>query len=565
MLQSLHVHNFALIEDARVDFDRGFTVFTGETGAGKSILIDAFGIALGGRAAAGMVRTGADSFWVQAVFDARDERINALLQEQGIEAEDFLFLKRRITAAGKSQSSVNGIPVPLAVLKRFAELLVDIHGQHENQLLLQPKAPRCFTDAFGGKAADRVLQDYQLQYQKYEEVKLKLQTLEEQGNQRERLLDRLTWEIQEIAEANLQVGEEETLKDEARLLQNSGKIMDAMQKAYRMLQEDNGALCRLAESREQIANAARYDQRLQAVYEGIDSAWIAADDAAAQLQDYVEKQNFDPERMTEVQDRLDLLYRLQSKYGHGEEAVLSYLKHAKEQQEQLQDLDNRIAKEQKELDSITAELARKAKSLTALRKQNAGKLCREVELHIHDLAMPDGKLQIAFTEKPDFTPEGKDQMELLFSANAGEPMQSLGRVASGGELSRLALALKTVLIGISGVNTMVFDEIDTGVGGVTAQKMAEKLVLIAGRGQVICITHLAQIAAFGDRHIRIQKQTAEGRTRTVLAPLSLKERIEELVRMTAGEHVTKAAQENAAALIKAADKFKNIRKCSKID
>ena len=556
MLQSLHVHNFALIEDARVDFDRGFTVFTGETGAGKSILIDAFGIALGDRAAAGMVRTGADAFWVQAVFDVRDEKINALLQEQGIEADDFLFLKRRVTAAGKSQSSVNGIPVPLAVLKRFAELLVDIHGQHENQLLLQPKAPCFFTDAFGGLAAESVLQDYRAQYRKYEEAKLKLQKLEEQGSQRERLLDRLAWEIQEIDVADLRVGEEEALKEEARLLQNSGKIMNALQKAYGMLQEDNGALSRLAEIRELIANASRYDQRLQTVYEGIDSAWIGLDDAAAQLQDYVENQNFDPERMTEVQERLDLLYRLQRKYGHGAEAVLSYLEQAKEQQKQLQDLDRRIAGAEKELANITEELATKAKSLTALRKQNAEKLCREVETNIHDLAMQDGKLQIAFTEKPDFTPEGKDQMELLFSANAGEPLQPLGRVASGGELSRLALALKTVLIGISGVNTMVFDEIDTGVGGVTAQKMAEKLALIARRGQVICITHLAQIAAFGDRHIRIQKQTAEGRTRTVLAALNPKERIEELVRMTAGEHVTKAAHENAAALIKAANEFK---------
>ena len=556
MLQSLHVHNFALIEDARVDFSGGFTVFTGETGAGKSILIDAFGIALGGRAAAGMVRTGTDAFWVQAVFDAQDEKISNLLKEHGIEADDFLFLKRRVTAAGKSQSSVNGIPVPLAVLKQFAELLVDIHGQHENQLLLQPKAPRFFTDAFGGEVSDRVVADYQTQFRRYEEAKEALQKLEEQGSQRERLLDRLAWEIQEISEANLHPGEEEALKDEARLLQNSGKIMNALQKAYGMLEQDNGALAQLAEIREQISAAARYDNRLQTVYEGIDSAWIAADDACGQLQDYVENQNFNPDRMTEVQERLDMLYRLQRKYGQGEEAVLAYLEQAKEQQEQLQDLDKRIAKAQKELAKITEELTAKAGALTMLRKQNAEKLCREVETHIHDLAIPDGKLQIVFTEKPDFTIEGKDQMELLFSANAGEPLQPLGRVASGGELSRLALALKTVLIGISGVGTMVFDEIDTGVGGITAQKMAEKLALIARRGQVICITHLAQIAAFGDRHIRIQKQTTEGRTRTSLTALDQKERIEELVRMTAGEHVTRAAAENASALIKAAEQFK---------
>ena len=557
MLQSLHVHNFALIEDARVDFSGGFTVFTGETGAGKSILIDAFGIALGGRAAAGMVRTGTEAFWVQAVFDVQDEKINSLLKEQGIEPDDFLFLKRRVTAAGKSQSSVNGIPVPLAVLKRFAELLVDIHGQHENQLLLQSKAPRFFTDAFGGETAEQVLRDYQSKFRCYEEAKDVLQKLEEQGSQRERLLDRLAWEIQEISEANICVGEEEALKDEAKLLQNSGKIMNALQIAYGMLEQDNGAMSQLAEIREQIASAARYDNRLQTVYDGVDSAWIAADDARGQLQDYVENQSFDPARMTEVQDRLDLLYRLQRKYGQGEEAVLAYLKQIKEQQEQLQDLDNRIAIAQKELEKITEDLAAKAKVLTTLRKQNAEKLCREVETHIHDLAMPDGKLQIAFTEKPDFTIEGKDQMEMLFSANEGEPLQPLGRVASGGELSRLALALKTVLIGISSVGTMVFDEIDTGVGGITAQKMAEKLALIARREQVICITHLAQIAAFGDRHIRIRKQTADGRTRTSLTVLNKEDRIKELVRMTAGEHVTKAAAENASALIKAAEQFKN--------
>ena len=559
MLQSLHVHNFALIEDAEVDFSGGFTVFTGETGAGKSILIDAFGIALGDRASAGMVRTGTDAFWVQAVFDSADERIHGLLKEQGIEKDDFLFLKRRVTAAGKSQSSVNGIPVPLAVLKQFAELLVDIHGQHENQLLLQPQAPQFFTDSFGGEAAKQVLMAYQAQFRRYEAAKGTLQRLEEQGSQRERLLDRLAWEIQEISEADIRVGEEEALKEEAKLLQNSGKIMNSLQQAYGMLQQDNGPLSQLAEIREQIAGAARYDSRLQTVYEGIDSAWIAADDAAAQLQDYVENQNFDPARISEVQDRLDLLYRLQRKYGQGEKAVLAYLEQAKEQQEQLQDLDNRITKARKELVLIEAELTEKAKALTVLRKENAEKLCREVESHIHDLAMPDGKLQIAFTEKPDFSPEGKDQMELRFSANAGEPLQPLGRVASGGELSRLALALKTVLIGISGVNTMVFDEIDTGVGGVTAQKMAEKLALIARRGQVICITHLAQIAAFGDRHIRIRKQTAEGRTRTDLAALDYKGRIEELVRMTAGENTSKAAAENAAALIKAANEFKNSR------
>ena len=552
----MHVHNFALIEDAKVEFSDGFNIFTGETGAGKSILVDAFGIVLGGRASSGFVRSGSDAFWVQAVFDTADERITALLREQGIEAEDSLFLKRKVTAAGKSQSSVNGVQVPLAALKQFAALLVDIHGQHENQALLQAKAPQLFTDAFGGENAKKLLEEYRKAFQNYETAKQYLLQLEEKGSQRERLMDRLSWEIQEIGEAGIHAGEEAALKDEVKLLQNSGKIMNALQKAYAGLEQEDGALARLAEIKEQIAVALRYDARLQAVSDGIESAWIAADDACSQLQDYVDNQNYDQSRMTEVQDRLDLLYRLQRKYGTGEETILQYLEQAKEQYALLQDLDNRIVKAEKELAGMTDALRKKAKELTALRRKNAELLCGEVKRHIQDLAMPDGDFQIGFTEKEEYTADGKDRMEFMFSANAGEPLQPLSQVASGGELSRLALALKTVLVGISGVSTMVFDEVDTGVGGVTAQKMAEKIALISRQGQVLCITHLAQIAAFADRHIRIRKETEGSRTVTRLSVLAHDGRVRELVRMTAGEHVTKAAQENAEALLQAAAEFK---------
>lgn len=560
MLQSLQAHNFALIEDANVEFSNGFNILTGETGAGKSILIDAFGIVLGGRASASFVRSGCDAFWVQAVFDSSDKRIAEVLREQDIETEEFLFLKRRVTSSGKSQSSINGVQVPLAVLKRVAGMLVDIHGQHENQALLQVKAPQLFTDAFGGETAAKVLASYRDAYQRYESAKGALQKLEEQGEQRERLMDRLSWEIQEIDDAAIHIGEEAALKEEARFLQNSGKIMHALQKAYTGLEQDSGALAQLAESREQVVSALRYDTRLQSVFEGLESAWIAADDACSQLQNYVEGQNYDQSRMTEVQERLDLLYRLQRKYGNGEEEILDYLKQAKEQYNLLQDLDNRIAKAGKELAGITAVLKEKAESLTALRKENAEALCDAVKRHIHDLAMPDGDFAIRFSQKPDFTPDGKDQMEFLFSANAGEPLQLLSHVASGGELSRLALALKTVLIDVSGVGTMVFDEIDTGVGGVTAQKMAEKIALIAGRGQVLCITHLAQIAAFADRHIRIHKETVQGRTATELTLLDHSGRVEELVRMTAGERDTKAARESAESLLQEASCFKKRKK-----
>ena len=560
MLQSLHVHNFALIEDAEIEFSDGFNIFTGETGAGKSILIDAFSMVLGGRASAAFVRSGSDAFWVQAVFSTSDRKVSALLREQGIEEEDLLFLKRKVTAAGKSQSSVNGIQVPLAVLKRFAVLLANIHGQHENQELLLATAPRIFTDAYGGDEAKGILEEYRENFHRYEDAKITLRELEEKGNQRERLMDRLSWEIQEIGEAGIRVGEEDALKEEAKLLQNSGRIMDALAGAYGELEQESGALASLAKIRNQMAVALRYDSRLQSAYDGIDSAWIAADDACSQIQDYVNSQDHNPGRMAEVQERLDLLYRLQRKYGNGEEAVLVYLESAREQYDVLQDLDNRIRQARKQLNDSTGKLERSALKLTDLRKRNAEKLCIEVERHIHDLAMPDGKFQIIFSETKDFMEDGRDEMKFLFSANAGEPPQLLSQVASGGELSRLALALKTVLIGVNSVDTMVFDEIDTGVGGVTAQKMAEKLSLISRQGQVLCITHLAQIAAFADRHIHILKETEDGRTSTRLTILDRAGKIRELVRMTAGERITKAAGENAENLLQAADAFKNDNK-----
>lgn len=556
MLQSLHVHNFALIEDAKVDFSRGFNIFTGETGAGKSILIDAFGIALGNRASASFVRAGTDAFWVQAVFDMEDDpRIRALLKEQGIEEDDSLFLKRRVTASGKSQSSVNGIQVPLAVLKQFSVLLVDIHGQHENQALLRTQTPRILTDAFSGPSGKRLLEEYRTGYRSYLEAREELEALEAKGDQRERLMDRLEWEIQEISEAKIREGEEEGLREEAETLQHSGRIMKAVTDSHEYLDREEGALEILAHARDSLESALRYDAKLQPLYELLDSVWISADEARSQLRDYLESRDFDGERMTEVQERLDLLYRLQKKYGEGEDAVLRYLERAKEQYAELQELDERIADATRRLKKLEETLGETAGRLTASRKKAAEELCRKVEDHIHDLAMPAGRFTIAFTDSGRFTPDGCDTMQFLFSANAGEPLQPLAQVASGGELSRLALALKTVLMGTSGVNTMVFDEIDTGVGGVTAQKMAEKIAHIAGKSQVLCITHLPQIAAFADRHIRIVKDEEGGRTATRLMVLDEQGRVEELVRMTGGSHQSATAEANARELLAAAGAY----------
>ena len=557
MLQSLHVHNFALLEDAHADFTPGFNVFTGETGAGKSILIDAFGMVLGGRASVDYVRSGTEGLWVQAVFDiTNQEDIKNILREQGLEAEDDLFLKRQISAAGKSRALVNGVQVPLAVLKQIGTALVDIHGQHENQALLKPEAARLVTDAFGGATLQAALTAYQKDYEMYVKANKTLAQLQQDNEEQDLLMDRYAWEINEITKANLVVGEEEGLEAEARLLQNSERIIRSVNAAYEQLDDEDAVLARLARVRDELVYAARYDERLQSLAEVVDSAGINLDDCRSELADYLSRSEFNEERATEVQQRLDTIYRLHKKYGGSTEAVLAYLESTQAKLAQLQNIAAALEKAQHELAQATKRLQVTAAALTKERERSAAALSQSITTHIHDLAMPNGRLEIAITPLERFTTTGRDAVRFLFSGNLGEPLNDLEKVASGGELSRIALAMKTVLMHTTQVGTMVFDEIDTGVGGVTAQKMAEKIAAIATVGQVLCITHLPQIAAFADNHIYIEKKSAEGRTATVLTVLDYNQRLQELVRMTAGVSTSRAALESATELLVAADEVK---------
>ena len=561
MLQSLHVHNFALLEDAHADFTAGFNVFTGETGAGKSILIDAFGLVLGGRASVDYVRSGTDGLWVQAVFDVTgNNAIKMLLSEHGLEADDDLFLKRQLNAAGKSRAFINGVQVPLAVLKTIGAHLVDIHGQHENQALLKPEAALLLTDAFGGKDLAAAFAEYSKLYKLYAAAEKKLRQLEQDNAQQDLLLDRYAWEIKEIEQAVLKPGEEEELEEEARLLQNSERIMKAVDTAYTHLDAEDAVLSRLATIRDQLQYAARYDNRLAPLAECADSAWISLDDCRTELSEYMASSDFNTDRAAEVQQRLDIIYRLQKKYGGTTQSVLDYLELTQKKLEELQNIAQTIEKAQKELAEAVVNLGRAAAKLTQQREHSAKELGVQITQHIHDLAMPNGILEIACKPLEKFTAQGKDDLKFLFSANMGEPLAALEKVASGGELSRIALAVKTVLINRGDVGTMVFDEVDTGVGGVTAQKMAEKIAAISSVGQVLCITHLPQIAAFADNHIHIEKQSNAGRTATVLTTLDYNGRLQELVRMTAGLSASRAAFESATELLAGAQTVKDALK-----
>lgn len=553
MLTSLHVHNFALLEDARVEFLPGFNVFTGETGAGKSILIDAFGLVLGGRGSAEFVRHGADGLWVQAVFDIADNAAaKALLAEQGIEPteEDELFLKRQINAAGKGRAFVNGQQVPLSVLKQLGAVLVDIHGQHENQALLHADAPRQLVDLFGGAKTQKPLQAYLELYKEYVRVGKHVAELTHNSEKQDLLLDRYAWEIQEIQAARLVAGEEDALEAEAKVLQHSEKIITSVNSAHGILDAEKGVLSLLARAKDSLAGAVRYDERLRSIYDNLDSGWITLEDCRQELADYLAGTDFNGQRAAEVQERLDLIYRLQKKYGGTTEAVLEYLEATQAKYKELQHIAEAIEAAQKELAKVTAKLKQAALALSAARKEVAVKLGEAITQHIHDLAMPHGEFVVNMAYLPKFTPTGVDDMHFFFSGNLGEPLAALEKVASGGELSRIALALKTVLMHQGSVPTMVFDEIDTGVGGVTAQRMAEKIARIATVGQVLCITHLPQIAAYADRHIYIEKQSLDGRTKTELQILDDVARVNELVRMGGGDSASEAARTNAEELLK---------------
>ena len=557
MLQSLHVHNFALLEDAHADFTPGFNVFTGETGAGKSILIDAFGLVLGGRASVDYVRSGTEGLWVQAVFDITgQEDIKGILREQGLEAEDDLFLKRQISAAGKSRALINGVQVPLAVLKQIGTALVDIHEQHENQALLKVDAACIVTDSFGGEALQQALAAYKNEYAVYVAAAKALTELQQANQKQDLLMDRYAWEIEEITRAQLVVGEEEGLEAEARLLQNGERIIKSVNAAYTQLDDEDAVLSQLARVRDELQYASRYDEKLGTLAEAVDSAWINLDDCRSELADYLSRSDFNEERAVQVQERLDTIYRLQKKYGGSTEAVLAYLAATQEKLEQLQNIAAALEMAQQQLTQATKRLTQAAAVLTMERKRSAAALGQSITTHIHDLAMPNGRFEIAIAPTERFTPTGRDQLRFLFSGNLGEPLNDLEKVASGGELSRIALAMKTVLMHTAQVGTMVFDEIDTGVGGITAQKMAEKIAAIATVGQVLCITHLPQIAAFADNHIYIEKRSSEGRTATVLTVLDYNQRLQELVRMTAGASTSRAALESATELLLAADDVK---------
>ena len=559
MLTSLEVHNFALIENLRVEFTPGFNVFTGETGAGKSILIDAFSIVLGSRASVDYLRQGAASYWIQAVFDIeQDSAVQDILKELDLEGdEDTLFLRRKVTAQGKSQAFVNEHQVPVYVLTRLARLLADIHGQHENQSLLAPGAALSLVDQFEPALA-ALLEQYGKSYEAYEQAAKELAYWQQKDNHQTEELTRLGDEIQEIRDAHIRVGEDEELRNQVKKLQHQENILQAMGEAYGYLDggEGPGVLSGITNAMNALDQVLEYAPELGHYRDAMDNAWQTLEDVRQSLGEEKENDADQQEVLAQAQERLDMLYHLKQKYGGTLEKVLAYAERAQKEYDSLLTLDSTLRRQAKLVAELYGKVQQQADVLTRTRQTAGKRLCEALLPHIRDLAMPQGRVQLAFDKLAKCGPRGQDEAQFLFSANAGMDLKPLGKIASGGELSRFALALKTVMLRQLGVPTMIFDEIDTGVGGVTAQKMAEKMALIARQRQVLCITHLAQIACFADHHLYIHKVAEGGTTSTRIQVLEPEDRIREIMRMTGGTNASASARENAKELLSMAQQFK---------
>ncbi|BEU87807.1 DNA repair protein RecN [Selenomonas sp. TAMA-11512] len=556
MLTSLKVWNFALIEEVKIEFDEGLNILTGETGAGKSILIDALGAVLGSRLTVSAIRTNCEWLKVEAVFDiAGQDELIKMLSDQMIEAEDnLLILIRQVSKTGKNSILANGSHITLTLLRSISKYLMDIHGQNENLALLREENRFRLVD--GSNADIRALYvDYMSQYRCWQELLKKKQELENAAKNYDERLDMLRWQEKEITDAELKEGEDEALEADIHRLSHAEKIAQYVQEAYMYLDEEPGGtslsiLSALAKVRHALESLSRYDDGLENARNLIETAITELQEAAYEVRDYGESMDADPARLDQMQQRLDTIDRLRHKYGATVAEILAHQKKIQAELTSIENYDTDLASLDKEIETAATRVAAAADNLSLQRKKAAKKLTAEIVKQIHSLGMKEADFHIDVTSGSDYTPTGKDQIRILFSANPGESAQALEQVASGGELSRIALAIKAVSAASDdAAPSMVFDEIDTGIGGQTARMVAERIALVADKKQVLCITHLPQIACMADVHLYIHKETKNGRTMTFIDRLSEVSRVNEIARMASGNDITAAALDNAREMV----------------
>lgn len=557
MLSLLHIENIAVVEKADIEFGRGLNVLTGETGAGKSIIIDAIGAVLGGRTSRELVRTGSKNAAVTAVFT--DINVSAWCEENGVPHEDELFLMRKITLEGKNICRINGVPVSVSQLRELGSFLLDIHGQHDGQLLLNEQYHLDYLDNFGEESGE--LARYQDLYDAYRAVKKEYDSLQMDEGEKARRIDTLKFQIGELEQANLQPGEEERLGVRLTLLNNAGKLSDAVNGAFSALygtENKDGAIDLISEAENNMIYALELSDTFKELAESATDVRYTAEDIAEQLRDIKNSLDFSPNELDEIQTRLALIRRLGRKYGGSEAEMLQYLESCKRELDDIEYASERVEKLDRRLKEAKASALEAGEKLTVSRKKRGRELEARIIAELEHLNMKGVRFSVNIEKKEKgFDKAGLDQVSFLMSANAGEKLGKISKIASGGELARIMLAMKNVLAEGEQIGTMVFDEIDTGVSGVAAQRVGEKLSDLAAVKQVLCVTHLPQIAAVADIHFSISKTVRTGRTYTEITPLDHEGRKWELARLTGGEHITRLSLESAEEQMAAAKAYKN--------
>lgn len=555
MLLELNIENIALIESLRIEFGQGLNVLTGETGSGKSIVVDCVNLVLGGRAERDLVRTGAEKGRVQALFDVSGcAPACALAEELGADCEDgLLAVSRELSRGGRNVCRVSGAIVPLSALRRLTGMLMDIHGQHEHQSLLNPARHIDFLDAFGdaGHAA-RMEQVRKLHAERTQQASA-LKKLLSDAAEKARLIDMLTFQTGEIAEAKLKPGEEERLTAKLRVLENAEKIHEGVDRAYALTYRGGSRAASAQELLQRAAEAmegiAGIDPRYEALSGRLRELYYSVQDVGYELQDILDHLTFDPAKIDKISERLDQIDRLERKYGPSLEDVISFGERAGARLEELRASDERVEERRAALKRVDAELKTACEALTQSRRALADGLSRAVMEQLGDLGMAKTRFEIRIEPEPKPSATGADRVEFLISPNPGEPLKPMSAIASGGELSRIMLALKAISMDAGGVDSMVFDEIDTGVSGRMAQVVGEKMCRIARSHQVLCVTHLPQIAALGDVHFVVEKRTDGERTQTSVHRLNDEGRVRELSRLVGGAEDSESSLSHARHML----------------
>lgn len=545
MLLNIHVKNMALIEEADIDFTEGLNILTGETGAGKSILIGSINVALGSQGFKGFARDEAGSALVELVFSVENDQVREALKELDVPLEsDEIIISRRLSH-GRSISKINGETVPLTMVKKAAELLIDIHGQHEHQALLHQKNHLKILDEYAKETVEKEKDEVARLYSQYEECQRKLKETDLDGQSRAKEMDFLQFEINEIEEAALKTGEDGELEAEYRRLVNGQKITEALTEAYDQTgSQVDGASEKIGRALRGLISVSDFDETLKELTGQLGELDDLLNDFNREVKDYLESLSFDETNFSKVEERLNLINRLKGKYGKTIEEILEYRKEKEERLQRLCDYENYRSTLQRESQEIFRELTESCARVSRLRKEAAVHLKEEITAVLLDLNFLDVKFDIGFQEKQP-SQDGFDEIGFLISMNPGQPLRPLQEVASGGELSRVMLAIKTVLADKDAVDAMIFDEIDVGISGRTAQKVSEKLAMISRSRQVLCITHLPQIASMADSHYVIEKKILDGTTKTSVRKLDEEESVRELARILGGAEITETVLKSA--------------------